>query len=152
MSNLRLALAGMLALSLAACGGSGTTLGGLLGTNLPQCDTGTRVQLASPQNGQTGVSTGIGQIVVVADGNTNTLYNMYGEWNVVLTPAFGGASQFFSQPLSLVADPNGPHPYPSDFYYSAPVQGLTPGMTWNATLQQSNGNTCTGVPLGAFST
>lgn len=152
MTILRLTVCAALTLALSACGGSGG-LGSIIGggTNALQCNAGTRVQLASPQSFQSGVSSNVGQITIVADGNTNNLYNTYGQWNVVLTPAFNGYP-IQGGSLALVSDPNGPHPFASDFYYASSVPSLTPGTTWNVTLQDNSGGPCTPVPLGSFST
>ena len=152
MSILRLGISSALALALTACSGSGgigSIIGG--GANALQCDAGTRVQLANPQSFQSGVSSNVGQITIVADGNSNTLYNTYGQWNVVLTPAFSGYP-IQGGSLTPVPYPNGPHPYASDYYYSSSVQGLTPGTNWNVSLQQNTGTPCTPIPLGSFST
>jgi hypothetical protein len=150
MSSLRLVLPAALALLLSACSGSGGGIGPIFGGNPLQCDPGTQVQLASPQNAQTGVPGNIGQITIVANGNGNNLYNTYGQWNIFLTPSFGG-SPLQGGSLSLVPYPNGPHPYASDFYYASSVPNLAPGTTWYVTLQQQNVN-CTGMLLGSFST
>lgn len=151
MSILRLAIPSTLALALTACGGGGG-LGSIIGgTTTLQCDAGTQVTLANPQNQQGGVPTNIGQITIVANGNSNALYNSYGQWNVVLTPAFSGASQMYGGPLSPADGRTLYHPYGSDYYYSSTIQGLVPGTVYNATLQEANNN-CNPVPLGTFST
>ncbi len=152
MSFLRLVLPGTLALLLAACSGSGGVggIGSIFG-NQPQCNTGTSVQLANPQPFQSNVSTNIGQITIVANGNSNNLYSTYGQWNVVLTPNFGGFP-IQGGSLSLVPYPNGPHPYPSDFYYASSVPALQAGVTYNVSLQQNSGASCLAVPLESFST
>jgi hypothetical protein len=152
MSFLRLVLPATLALSLAACSGSGA-LGGLgpVFGNVPQCDTGTQVQLANPTPFQNGVNSNIGQITIVANGNSNNLYNTYGQWNIVLTPTSGG-NPVQGGSLSLVDGHTLTHPYASDFYYGSSVPNLTAGVTWNVSLQQNNGVSCTAVPLESFST
>lgn len=154
MSIIRLAAASSLIVALSACSGSG--LGGVLGGLNPisgagpiQCDTGTQVQLASPQPGQTGVSGDIGQIIIVADGNNNALYNTYNQWNITLTDQFG--EHVSGGNVSLVSYPSGPHPYPSDYYYASSIGRLTPGATWSVQLNEQNAN-CSPVPLNSFST
>jgi hypothetical protein len=116
---------------------------------LSQCDTGTQEQLASPTPGQTGVSSTIGQIIMVANGNGNALYNSYGQWQITLTDNFGNT--VVGGPLSLVPFPSGPHPYPSDFYYASSIQQLATGRTYTAFLVRIGGS-CPSIPLGSFST
>ena len=113
------------------------------------CVTGTSQTLANPQPGQTGVPTTLGQVTIVAMGNGNTLYNTYTQWIVTLTDNTG--TPWTGSPLSLVSDPSGPHPYPSDFYYASNLPMLNPGRTYQAFLSQPNAS-CTPVSLGQFST
>ena len=135
-------LAGALLLGGCSTLGSGI-LGGLT------CNPGTQVQLASPTSNQTGVSPGIGSITIVANGNNNTLYSTYNQWQITLTDNFGGSVS--GSQLSLVPDPSGPHPYPSDFYYSSSIGQLTAGRTWTVYLVENN-NLCSPDSLGSFST
>jgi hypothetical protein len=139
-------------LALSACSGSGALggLGPIFGNQL-QCDPGTQVQLANPTNFQSGVNSNIGQITLVASGNGNTLYNTYGQWNVVLTPNFGTGSIQGGQ-LTLVDGRSLNHPFTSDFYYGSSVPNLQPGVTWDVRLQQNNGANCTPLSVGTFST
>jgi hypothetical protein len=150
---LRVLAVGVFTLALAACGGGGGG-GGFArppGPNpsFAQCDPGTQVQLANPQPGQFGVPTNIGSIIVVANGNNNILFATYPQWFVVLFDNFGNSIN--GGPLNLTSDPSGPHPYPSDFYYSSSIGNLPPGTTWNAGLVNSNSN-CAPDPLGSYST
>jgi hypothetical protein len=150
MPLVRLGLAASLVLALAACGGGG--LGSVLGPNpiaTLQCDPGTQVQLASPQSGQTGVSPNIGQVVIVADGGNNTLNSTYAQWNIMLTPQYGG-NPLQGGALAPFDGRSLTHPWTSDFYYSSSIGSLPAGVTWNVQLQQ-NAN-CTPLNLGAFST
>jgi hypothetical protein len=153
MSSFRLVLPAALALALSACSGSGA-LGGLgpIFGNLPQCDTGTQVQLANPAPFQNGVSSNIGQITIVANGNSNTLYNTYGQWSVVLEPNNFASGSIQGGSLSLVDGRSLNHPFNSDFYYGSSVPSLQPGVTWNVKLQLNNGTNCTPAPVGTFST
>jgi hypothetical protein len=138
--------AALAALVLSACGSSGSS-GSNPGTfPIPggppptQFCAGTQVQLANPTPYQSGVSPNLSSITIVANGNSNALYNTYNQWQILLfdnyndPPTIGGA-------LQLVPDPNGPHPYNSDFYYSSSLQGqyLTPGTTWTAVLSNAQG-------------
>jgi hypothetical protein len=151
MSSLRLVLPAALALALSACSGSGGGLGNILGGGNPlQCDPGTQVQLASPQANQSGVPSNIGQITIVASGNTNNLYDTHDQWNLYLTPSYSGAPIQGAQ-LQLVDGHTLNHPYASDFYYGSSIPNLTPGTTWYVTLQQQGVN-CSGMLLGSFST
>lgn len=152
MSYLRLTLAAGLLVALTACGGGGLgNIGGIGGFNGggPICNSGTQVQLADPQPGQTGVSPTIGRIVIVANGNSNNLYNTYNQWYLTLRDQFGDT--ITSGNLNLVSFQNGPHPYSSDFYYSANIGQLPSGATWQVNLNDQTG--ASGVcPLNSFST
>lgn len=151
MSKTRYAVGAALALALTGCSaGGGSGLLGGLGGSTQFCYTGTNVQLASPAAFQTGVPANIGQITIVADGNTNSLYSTYNEWNIVLQTNFG--QQIAGGPLTLVPFPNGPHPFPSDFYYASSIPTLNPGTSYNVLLEQNNGTACTPVPINSFST
>src|SRR5271165_220829 len=125
--------------SLLRCGGS----------SLPLCNTGTAVQLASPTQGQGGVSTSIGRIVIVADGNANALYNSYGQWTITLADNTG--QTWSGGGLGLVPDPGGPHPYAADFFYASSIPSLIQGRTYTAALGQPSG-ACQSVSVGSFST
>jgi hypothetical protein len=142
-----LVAAGLCLLASTSCSGVGLP-GGIFG-GLLACNPGTQVQLASPAPNQSGVSSNIGQIIIVANGNSNTLYNTYAQWQFTVVDNFN--NQLTGGSLNLVPDPSGPHPYASDFYYSSSIPQLTPGRTWNVELLQ-NGNSCTPASVGSFST
>lgn len=150
MSLFRLALASGLVVALAGCGGGG--LGGILGGLNPiQCDTGTQVQLASPQAYQTGVPTNIGQIVVVANGNANNLGSTYGQWNLRVTDVAGNVVTTGSN-LTPFDGRNLTHPFTSDFYYASNIGPLPAGTTLSVQLQETSQN-CSPAPVtGTFST
>lgn len=150
MSTTRYAAAAALVLALTGCGGGAGGLLGGIGGSVQSCYTGTNVQLASPTAFQTGVPANIGQITLVADGNSNALYSSYNQWNVVLQTNFG--QQITGGPLNLVPFSSGPHPFPSDYYYASSVPALNPGTTYNVLLEQNNGSNCTAVPINSFST
>lgn len=147
MNTLQLFIASLLVVGLSACGGGS---GGNLFGPPPQtteCNTGTAVELANPLPGQS--ASNVNQITIVANGNTNTLYNNYQNWYIYVS---NGYSQYQGGQLNLVANPSGPHPYPSDFYYSSQFsQTLPAGNTWTVYLTQYNGG-CNAVPLQNFST
>ncbi|MBC5825023.1 MAG: hypothetical protein GIW99_07285 [Candidatus Eremiobacteraeota bacterium] len=133
-------------MTLAACGNASS--GVLGGGGSAMCYPGTQTQLANPVPNQGGVASNIGQIVIVANGNNNALYNSYGQFQTSLVDNFGNL--ITGGPLSLVADPSGPHPFQSDFYASS-IPQLPAGSTWRAYLTMSNGS-CSPLPVGSFST
>lgn len=153
MSYIRLTLAAGLLVALTACGGGGLggALGGLNPINGggPICNSGTQVQLANPQPFQTGVSGTIGQIVIVASGNNNNLYNTYNQWYLTLRDQYGNT--ITGSNLTLVDGRNLPHPYASDYYYASNIGQLPAGATWQVNLndQTGTGGVC---PLNTFST
>ncbi|HXM18715.1 MAG TPA: hypothetical protein VN934_07850 [Candidatus Tumulicola sp.] len=142
-----LVAAGVCLLASTSCTGVGLP-GGIFG-GLLACNPGTQVQLANPAPNQGGVSSNIGQITIVANGNSNTLYSTYAQWQFTLVDNFN--NQMTSGTLNLVPDPSGPHPYASDFYYQSSISPMTAGRTWNVELVQ-NGNSCTPASVGSFST
>ncbi len=151
MKVLRLLAPAMALAALSACGGGGGgLLGGIGGGNGGYgytCNTGTSEQLASPLPGS--YAPGTNAITIVANGNNNNLYNSYQNWYVYLTNTYSGQTINGGQ-LNLVSDPNGPHPYNSDFYYSSQLQQSVPsGGSWNVYLTQYNGS-CNAVPLQGF--
>lgn len=148
----RLVVASSLVLALTACAGAnlGSVLGGLPIGGLAQCNTGTSVQLASPQAFQSGVPGNIGQVVIVANGQNNTLGSTYGQWYLTLTPQYGG-NPIQGGNLNPADGRSLAHPYGSDYYYSSSIPQLPSGVTWNVQLNESNSN-CQGVPLSSFST
>lgn len=144
------------ALVLSACGSSGSgnsNPGGTFpvpgGPPVSQC-TGTEVQLANPTPYQTGVSSNIGSIIIVANGNNNNLSNTSSQWQVLLFDNFGDPP-IIGGSLQPYSDRTGPHPYNSDFFYSSSLQGqyLQPATTWTAVLSNAEG--CE-VPLQSFQT
>jgi len=155
MSKLRFVTAAVLAVALSSCSGSslnpfgnlGNLLGGLGGGLGSQCDPGTQVQLANPTPGQYGVPTNIGQIVIVANGNANNLYNSYSQWNLTLSDQYG--NRISSGNLNLIPY-SGSKPFLSDFYYSAQIPTLPGGSMWTVFMNES-GQSC-GVQIGSFST
>lgn len=149
--KLRVALVGVLVLGLSACsgnGGSGGLFGGL-GGGFAQCDPGQSVQLARPSPGASGVNPSIGSLEIVASGGSGALFNSPGQWYLSLTSNFGDNLGGYT--LNVASDPSGPHPYASDFYYSANIPTLPTGRTWSVQLNESNAN-CNAVPLQGFST
>lgn len=142
------AAAAGLCLAVTACGGGSSNPFNPNPIN-GQCAPGTNVQLANPTVYSTGVPTNIGSVTIVADGNSNSLYNTYNNWNLVLQGNFGNA--ITSGQLNLVSDRNGPQPFPSDFYYQGSIPTLPSGQTFQVLLENSNGF-CSPVTIGQFST
>ena len=151
--SLQIFMFGAALLGLAACSsGSTSTIAGVPGNgsigNGALCDPGTQVQLANPPNGNVSVPTNFSPVVIVANGNSNTLYTNYTQWNLILNDNFGNSIQ--GGPLSLVSFKQASPPYPSDFYYASSISGLIPGRTYNVFLNL-NAN-CQPSGLGAFAT
>ncbi|MFN2460588.1 MAG: hypothetical protein ABR591_07875 [Candidatus Velthaea sp.] len=135
-------------LALAACGG-GSSGNSLPPNSFGTCDPGTAVALARPAQGQAGVATSQNPIEIVASGNNNTLGTSFQSWDLILQPQFGAS--ITSSPLSAAADPSGPHPFASDFFYSGSVSGLAFGTAYTVFLNSFASN-CTPVAIGSFST
>ena len=148
----RALLAASVVVIAAGCGGGGSSSG----TALPPqsngfCDPGTQVSLASPQPNATGVSPSINHIEIVANGNNNILFQSYTNYDVIVRDRFNG-NVITGAPLSLTTDPNGYHPYPSDFYYNSTISGLNFGTVYDAYLNIFNSPCQTPAFLGTFST
>jgi hypothetical protein len=134
---------------LAACGGGGSSTLPNPGSN-GICDpTATGIQLARPtpgfpQNGNT--------IEIVVNGNSDQLGNSQftGMFDLNLFDQFN--NEIDTNFLSAVADPSGPHPYSSDFFYQGTLQGnLASGRTYSVYLNAPNTNCQRGF-VGSFST
>ncbi|MBV9149375.1 MAG: hypothetical protein JO024_05895 [Candidatus Eremiobacteraeota bacterium] len=97
---------------------------------------------------QTGVSTTIGQIIIVANGSANILNANPQAWIITLQATSGPIN---GSTLNAVPFPNGPHPYPSDFYYASNVPTLNPGQNYTVFLSRIDG-TCSAIAIGSFST
>jgi hypothetical protein len=147
--SLRILVLSGFALALASCsGGAGGLLGGLGGlgggnggifNSGASCNPGTDVQLANPLPFQSNVNPNIGQITIVANGNNNYLGQNYQTMNITLFDGFG--NQYPGGTLQPVSDPNGPHPYTSDFYYQSSIGPLQTGATYTAEITLANVST-----------
>lgn len=144
-------------IAVAGCGGGGANSGTSpvpFGNGSGICDPGTNVSLAFPNNTPgnfpTGVSTGIGRVEIVANGNNNTLGQSYAQFDTILVPNFGGQVQ--GGFLTLTSDGGGPHPYTSDFYYNSAIGGLQSGVTYTVYLNVPSSANCVPVAIGQFST
>jgi hypothetical protein len=146
-----LLLFGATALVLSGCssGTSGGNNPSVVGTS---CSPGTQLALASPTPNQTGVSPGTSQIVVVANGNGNYLYQTFSTWQVVLLINNNANQGIPGGALSLITDNGAPHPFPSDYYYASSISGLQSGLTYGVYLSQENTNCPLVGPVGGFST
>jgi hypothetical protein len=136
----------------AGCGGGGSSSGSVPPpNNFGVCDPGTQVTLANPLSGQTGVPTNTNRIEIVANGNNNTLNQSYTSFDLVLVDNFG--NRLTSGPLSLVSDPGGIKPYPSDFYYAGTLpNSLNFGTNYSVYLNIFS-SSCSQLPfLGSFNT
>jgi len=152
----------LLALSLVVAAGCG---GGTTGTNpVPffgngLCDPQTSVQLAFPNDTSgnptpTGVSTNIGHIEIVAQSNSTALGQSAASWDTILIPT-NGVSQvgpaITGGFLTIASDPNGPHPFTTDFYWNSSVPTLQPGLLYVVQLNVPSSN-CQPVTIGQFGT
>ena len=137
-------------LGLAACGGGG---GG--GTspvpNSAFCGYDTTYQLSNPTDGSF-ISSSQSTFEIVASGNNNTIASSFRSFDLILVPR-NANNQIATGGLSQVADPNGPHPYASDFYYSGQVQTpLAAGQQYSVYLNAFTSN-CTPIgPIGTLFT
>ena len=134
----------------AGCGGGGSsnsTIPGGGNTN-NVCDFNAQsIALARPtagfgQNGNT--------IEIVSSTSSDDLHANPTAYDLNLRDNFNNL--IITGPLSLVADPSGPHPYSNDFYYQGTLQSpLLSGRTYNVFLNAPNSN-CTPGFVGSFST
>jgi hypothetical protein len=151
LNVIRILLAGTTATLLASCNGGGSNGNNpsVVGTS---CNPGTQLAIANPLPNQKGVPTSTNQIIVVANGNGNYLYQTYANWQVVLLINNNASESLPGGNLNLTTDSNGSHPFPSDYYYSSSIGGLQAGLTYAVYLNQTN-NSCSLVgPIGGFST
>jgi hypothetical protein len=152
----------LLAVSLVVVAGCG---GGSTGNALPPffgngaCDPQTSVQLAYPNDTSgnptpTGVSTNIGHVEIVAQSNTTALGSSSASWDTILIPT-NGVSQIGNAIsggfLTVASDPNGPHPFTTDFYWNSSIPTLQPGVLYVVQLNVPN-STCSPVTVGQFGT
>lgn len=142
--------AGLIALT--ACGGGAST-GTAPVPNFGFCGNDTQYALARPTTGQSFAS-GTPTIEIVANGNNNTIAQSFQNFNLLLLPNNSSSNQVQTGPLTAASDPNGFHPFTSDFYYSGTVvsPGLFPGQQYFVYLNAFTSN-CTPIgPIGSFFT
>jgi hypothetical protein len=135
--------------ALAACGGSS---GNSPAPPFGPCNPDAQVALAKPIQGSTGVPANITSIEIVANGNNNQLYTSYAHYQLVAVPSFGSPFNS-SNNLSPTSDPNGYHPFLTDFYYAANFNNgqFTPGNSYAIYLNVTSTN-CQPSFVGTFST
>ena len=147
------AIVGALALLSACSGSGGNSVFGGGNPGFAQCYPGTQVDLARPAPNQ--YASNVTSIEVVANGSNDALNQSPGSWYVQVQDS-SGDPPFTSGGLNPVSDPSGPHPFGSDFYYSANLGTTLPaGYTWYVSLvqNQSGYQSCTPYSVqGSFST
>lgn len=160
--SLRLALAASVLLAVTACGGGGGV--GSINPNpnpnpgsgyLPQCNLGASVTISNPQSGSYGVPANIGSIEIVTNGNNNAISANPGAWTLALATGYGNPLTLGGN-LNVTSDPNGYHPYPSDYYYNQSVSGLQSGQQYTVYVEPTgyaqNGYGSCATAIGNFST
>jgi hypothetical protein len=134
----------------AGCGGgsSGNSTIPNGGNNNGLCDFNAQsISLARPtpgfgQNGNT--------IEIVSSTSSDDLHGNPTAYDLNLRDNFNNV--IITGPLSLVADPSGPHPYTNDFYYQGTLQtALQGGVTYSVYLNVPSSG-CTPGFVGSFST
>ena len=148
------AVAATVTLILCACGGGG---GGSVFNPNPgpvgyaACDPGTSVTIARPQSGSYNVPTTIGSIEIVTSGSDNAVAANPSAWTIALQSGYNGQIVTPGGNLTVASDPNGPHPYQSDYYFAQGIGQLQAGTQYNVYIEQTFAN-CTPVQIGQFST
>ena len=106
------------------------------------------IQLARPTPGF--AQTSPNAVEIVANGNADQLGRFTSQFDLVLLDQFN--AEIDTGFLSAVADPGGPHPYSSDFFYQGTANSaLQSGRTYRVFLNAPNTN-CTPGFVGQFST
>jgi hypothetical protein len=89
-------------------------------------------------------------IEIVSSSSTDQLHGNPGQFDLNLRDNFGNV--LITDPLGFVPDTTGPHPYTTDFFYAANLQGtLQGGRTYSVFLNAPN-TSCTPGFIGSFST
>jgi len=141
-------LAIMITELLSACGGGGSST-----SNAPLCGSDTQYQLASPQTGGY-AGPGTPTIEIVANGSNNQIYSSFQNFDLLFVPTNASYPTVPTGSLAQASDPNGYHPYGSDFYYKGTVlaPGLSAGLAYNVYLNVFTSN-CTPIgPIGQVGT
>ncbi len=148
----KLAVLGVIIVGISACSG-GAGSGTAPVPNRQFCGNDTQYALARPQSGTT-LPSGVSTIEIVANGNGNQIAQSYQNFNLLFVPANTGGQTIASGPLSLASDPNGYHPFTSDYYYNGTVgsPGLFPGTVYNVFVNAFTSNCSPVGPIGQFGT
>jgi hypothetical protein len=133
-------------IALAACSGGSSTLPNPGSTGICDPDAGS-ISLARPS---VGFSQNGNSIEIVSSSSTDQLHGNPGQFDLILRDNFN--NEIDTGFLTLVPDPNGPHPYSSDFYYQGTLQGnLSFGRSYNVFLNAPS-TACSPGFVGSFST
>ena len=89
-----------------------------------------------PSNGNT--------LEIVSSSSTDDLHGNPGAFDLLLNNSIATST------LSIFPDPNGPHPYTTDFYYQANLPAGLPSGTYNVFLNAPN-SACTPGFVGTLS-
>ena len=138
------------ALAVTACGGGGANSGSLPpNSNEAVCAQDTQVQIAipAPNSGGNGSPS---SIEIVANGNTNSLYQSYQSFQLLIAPpGVNPINAYASGNLTLTPRNGAPQPYASDYYYAASTSGLPYSAQYSVYLNNPSGN-CQPQFLGTF--
>jgi len=143
----RTVIAASLFVVAAGCaGGSGSALPNPGSNGI--CDpTATGIQLARPTPG---FPANGNNIEIVVNGNSDQLATSSGQFDLILRDQFNG--EIDTGFLSPFADPSGPHPYNSDFFYQGTLStSLLGGRTYSVFLNAPSTN-CTPGFVGTIQT
>jgi hypothetical protein len=149
----RAAVAATLTFMLCACGG-GSAGGPIFNPNpigYAQCNPGASVVTTAPQSGSYNVPTNIGTIEIALSNNANPVWSNPSAWTLALQSSFTSQIVPLGGNLNVTSDPNGPHPFPNDFYLNQGVGQLQAGTQYNVYLEPVNAS-CNPVQVGQFST
>jgi hypothetical protein len=146
-SRLVRALFAVALVAVAGCGGGSSIPNA--GSNATCDSNAVGIQLARPTFGFP--QNNANQIEIVANGNGDQLAQFTNMFDLILRDNFN--AEIDTGFLTLIADPGGPHPYSSDFFYAGTLQNgsLQFGRTYNVYLNAPNTN-CTPGFVGSFST
>lgn len=148
----RMFLVAVSAISVTACGGGGSSSGTLPpNPNESVCAQDTQVQIAVPSPNSYGNGSP-SQIVIVANGQNNSLYQSYQNFDLLIAPPNTNpvTNSYSSVYLSLTSGNGAPKPYPSDYYYSASTPNLPYSSAYSVYLNNPTGY-CQPQYLGTFS-
>ncbi len=149
---LRALLAGGALLAMNACGGGSGTSGTSPVPNSGYCGNDTQYALANPQSGGNSSTTGQ-SFEIVVNGNNNQIAQSFQNFQLVLVPQNNSSGGVTTGPFSRASDPNGYHPYTTDYYYTTQLQSnLQSGQTYNVYVNAFTSN-CTPIgPIGQLYT